>query len=86
MVKEWFGQTIIHSDKRFSYEEAQGVLDNNSGELLTELGLAMELARKPSKWKYPFLWPPYQARLPDGHNERHRQYEHQVQAAPAPSV
>ncbi|WP_044172468.1 ribonuclease R family protein [Flectobacillus major] len=25
--KEWFGRTIIHSDKRFSYEEAQEVLD-----------------------------------------------------------
>jgi ribonuclease R len=23
IVKEWFGRTIIHSDKRFSYEEAQ---------------------------------------------------------------
>ncbi|MDZ7899915.1 MAG: RNB domain-containing ribonuclease [Arcicella sp.] len=23
VVKEWFGRTIIHSDKRFSYEEAQ---------------------------------------------------------------
>ncbi len=25
--KEWFGRTIIHSDKRFSYEEAQEVLE-----------------------------------------------------------
>lgn len=25
--KEWFGQTVIHSAKRFSYEEAQTVLD-----------------------------------------------------------
>ncbi|MBP6386191.1 MAG: RNB domain-containing ribonuclease [Pseudarcicella sp.] len=25
--KEWFGRTVIHSDKRFSYEEAQIVLD-----------------------------------------------------------
>lgn len=41
----WFGQTIIHSDKRFSYEEAQDVLDNNQGEFLTELSKMMELAR-----------------------------------------
>lgn len=25
--KQWFGRTIIHSDKRFSYEEAQELLD-----------------------------------------------------------
>ena len=24
---EWFGQTIIHSDRRFAYEEAQEILD-----------------------------------------------------------
>ena len=28
--KEWFGRTIIHSDKRFSYEDAQEVLDNQA--------------------------------------------------------
>ena len=27
----WYGQTVIHSDKRFSYEEAQEVLDKQSG-------------------------------------------------------
>ena len=27
VLDKWFGKTIIHSDKRFSYEEAQGVLD-----------------------------------------------------------
>ena len=28
IIKEWFGRTIIHSDKRFSYEEAQELLEN----------------------------------------------------------
>ncbi len=32
--QEWFGQTIIHSNKRFSYEEAQEVLDAGNGTLL----------------------------------------------------
>lgn len=41
----WYGQTIIHSDKRFSYEEAQEVLDKNSGEFLTELTTLMTLGR-----------------------------------------
>lgn len=31
IVDEWFGRTIIHSQKRFSYEEAQGVLDKKEG-------------------------------------------------------
>ncbi len=30
---EWYGQTIIHSNKRFSYEEAQEVLDTKNGPL-----------------------------------------------------
>ena len=34
IVDKWFGRTIIHSDKRFSYEEAQDVLNKvTSGEL-----------------------------------------------------
>ncbi len=41
----WYGQTVIHSDKRFSYEEAQEVLDKNSGEFLTELTTLMTLGR-----------------------------------------
>ena len=30
IVKEWFGRTIIHSDKRFSYEEAQESINCSS--------------------------------------------------------
>lgn len=29
--KEWFGRTIIHSAKRFTYEEAQAVIDSGEG-------------------------------------------------------
>jgi ribonuclease R len=43
--ERWFGQTIIHSDKRFSYEEAQEVLDKNDGPLLSELSTLMTLSR-----------------------------------------
>lgn len=28
IMNEWFGRTVIHSDRRFSYEEAQEVLEN----------------------------------------------------------
>ncbi len=45
VLDEWFGQTIIHSDKRFSYEEAQEVLDAGEGILHEELSTLMRLAR-----------------------------------------
>lgn len=41
----WFGQTIIHSDKRFSYEDAQTILDEQAGEYLGELNTLMKLGR-----------------------------------------
>ncbi|MCD5381924.1 MAG: ribonuclease R [Candidatus Pacebacteria bacterium] len=49
---EWYGQTIIHSDKRFSYEEAQTVLDNQDGEMLTELNSIMTISRALRKQRY----------------------------------
>lgn len=42
---EWFGQTIIHSDKRFSYEDAQAILDAEKGPLYAELNELMERSR-----------------------------------------
>jgi ribonuclease R len=30
ITKRWFGKTIIHSDKRFTYEEAQTILQNKA--------------------------------------------------------
>lgn len=40
ILKEWFGKTVIFSDKRFSYEEAQKVLDTRNGQMKEEI-LAM---------------------------------------------
>jgi len=46
-VKErWFGKTLIESDKRFTYEEAQEILDNKSGLFFDELNTLNELAKK----------------------------------------
>ena len=33
----WVGRTVIHSDRRYSYEEAQEVLDSGEGDLAEEL-------------------------------------------------
>ncbi|MBC8048172.1 MAG: ribonuclease R [Fimbriimonadaceae bacterium] len=34
---EWFGKTIIHSDRRFSYEEVQEILESKEGEYVKEI-------------------------------------------------
>jgi len=37
VLKEWFGRTIIHSDHRFSYEQAQEVIESGAGKFADEL-------------------------------------------------
>ena len=32
IFKEWFGKTVIHSDRRFTYEEAQEILEGKAGD------------------------------------------------------
>ena len=46
VVKEWFGRTVIHSDRRFSYEEAQDRIEKVSGDYAKELTILNELALK----------------------------------------
>lgn len=41
---EWYGRTIIHSDRRFSYEEAQEVIENKTGDCAEEILKLNELA------------------------------------------
>jgi ribonuclease R len=52
VVKEWFGRTIIHSNKRFTYEEAQGVLETNEGPFAEELKILNDLAHKLRKERF----------------------------------
>ncbi|MCW9054607.1 MAG: ribonuclease R [Candidatus Pacebacteria bacterium] len=42
----WFGRTVIHSDKRFTYQSAQDVLDGASGEYEKELKEMERLAKE----------------------------------------
>ncbi|TCD10540.1 ribonuclease R [Pedobacter frigidisoli] len=44
IVNEWYGRTVIHSDRRFSYEEAQEVIENKAGDYATEILKLNELA------------------------------------------
>ena len=44
--KEWFGKTAIHSNRRFTYEEAQERIEKKSGDFFAELVTLNELALK----------------------------------------
>lgn len=46
IVREWFGRTVIHSDRRFTYEEAQEIIEKLEGDYAKELTLLNELALK----------------------------------------
>lgn len=52
IVKKWLGKTIIHSDRRFAYEEAQAIMDNNEGEYLKELNELNAIAKKLRKDRF----------------------------------
>jgi ribonuclease R len=51
--KEWFGKTVINSDRRFTYEEAQEIIENGEGEhskaILTVDGVAKIMRAKRMK-------------------------------------
>ncbi len=50
LLDEWFGRTVIHSDRRFTYAEAQEIIETGRGdyaeEVLTLNRLAQELRRQ----------------------------------------
>jgi ribonuclease R len=50
--KEWYGRTIIRSQKRFSYEEAQEILEGASGPFSEELHTLNRLAYKLRERKF----------------------------------
>lgn len=50
--KEWFGRTVIHSDVRFSYEQAQVVLESGQGTLSEELRILNDIAKKLRKERF----------------------------------
>jgi ribonuclease R len=37
VLDEWFGRTVIHSDRRFSYEEAQKIIETGDGDMKEEV-------------------------------------------------
>ncbi|MDQ0783825.1 ribonuclease R [Chryseobacterium sp. W4I1] len=43
--KQWFGRTVIHSDRRFTYEEAQERIETGQGDLAEEVNTLDKLAK-----------------------------------------
>ncbi len=52
VVDRWFGRTIIHSDRRFTYEEAQERLETGEGDFVDELKKMNSVAHSLRKAKY----------------------------------
>ncbi len=50
--REWFGRTIIYSDRRFTYEEAQERLESGQGDFAEEVIALNELAKKIRKKRF----------------------------------
>ena len=45
VLNEWFGRTIINSDRRFSYREAQEIIDAGEGDMKEQLLILHKLAQ-----------------------------------------
>lgn len=43
--KQWFGRTVIHSDRRFTYEEAQEIIEGKKGDFEEEIHILNNLAK-----------------------------------------
>ncbi|MCD6066879.1 MAG: rnr [Bacteroidetes bacterium] len=46
VVNEWYGKTIIYSDRRFAYEEVQQVIETGEGDYKEEIFVLDRLAKK----------------------------------------
>jgi ribonuclease R len=46
IIEEWFGKSVIHSDRRFSYEEVQAVIEAGTGEYSEEIKVLNGLATR----------------------------------------
>ena len=45
IFNEWFGKTVIHSDKRYAYENAQAIIEGGEGEFKDEILLFNKIAK-----------------------------------------
>ncbi|MCP4553345.1 MAG: ribonuclease R, partial [Bacteroidetes bacterium] len=45
IINQWFGKTVINSNRRFTYDEAQEILESQSGEFVKEITVLDQLAK-----------------------------------------
>lgn len=45
VYNEWFGRTVIHSDRRFSYEQAQEIIEGAEGDFKPEILILDKIAK-----------------------------------------
>ena len=45
VYKEWYGKTVIHSDRRFTYEEAQEIIEGADGDYRDEILILDKIAK-----------------------------------------
>lgn len=45
VYNEWFGKTVIHSDRRFTYEEAQEIIEGKDGDYRDEILILDKIAK-----------------------------------------
>ncbi len=46
VYKEWYGRTVTHSDRRFTYEEAQEIIEGAEGDFKDEILLLDKIAKQ----------------------------------------
>ena len=46
IITQWFGRTVIKSDRRFNYEEVQEIIEKGKGNYADEIGVLHRLASK----------------------------------------
>lgn len=52
VVNEWFGRTIINSDRRFTYEEAQAIIETGEGDFKEEIHTLDRLAKLLREYRF----------------------------------
>lgn len=52
VYKEWYGRTIIHSDHRFTYEQAQEVIETGQGTFAEELRILNDIHHQLRKQRF----------------------------------
>ena len=52
VINQWFGKTVIHSNRRFTYEEVQEVIENKTGDFEQEILKLNALAYKLRERKF----------------------------------